>query len=170
MWSCDTADPETRRRHKMWLGFPNLPPASHNNLCASQAGVVLHHCSYSRVNGWFALSANNPLTCGDAAPLVRIAPRRVARQHRFRAGLPHVVDYRLAPNAANSRFPSTGTSVCRATSGTGSHPRETPLWNGRGQPCEFQKFPVGTAVDKLRLPTGTTPALRRVGQEHRQVA
>ncbi len=58
-----------------------------------------------------------------------------------------------SPNAANSRFRSTDSSVYRAASGTRTHHTDEWLWNGRGQPCELRKFPVGTAVDKIGLPT-----------------
>ena len=55
-------------RHKMWLGFPPSPASSHNKLCHHEGGDVLHHCSYSDVNGCLPVSANNPLTSDDAGP------------------------------------------------------------------------------------------------------
>ena len=58
----------------------------------------------------------------------------------------------LSPTAGCERVPNRSVapldpSVCRAASGTGRHPTDEWLWNGRGQRCEFRSISVTARVD-----------------------
>src|ERR671911_2676387 len=101
---------------------------------------VLHHCSYDHVNGIGVATERNPATSHDAAHRAPVG----SATHRFRAPQP----YRWFVSVPQNRpVAPLDPSACRAASGTGRHPTDEWLWNGRGQGCEIRSISVSPRVD-----------------------
>jgi hypothetical protein len=134
-------------------------PGDASTICCGALGQgdVLQHCNYDDVNVWSALAGNNALTSRDApeSDADFSAPAGDAT-HRFRVRYPTWPALGSPPTRAPTVERRHQSSMCRATTGTGTNPKGDGVWNGRGQRCELPILSVHIAVDERGLPTGTS--------------
>ena len=139
-------------------GFPPVPTDQPQQVVWMKVGDVLHHCSYSSVNGWLPLSPNNPLTSDNAGPPgadTATGERRDAQVQGVKHPMWSVTGSpptRPTPDSfhlfvrVSRRLPAQDTTLRTIGCGT----------EGDNQ-MNFWEFPVGAAVDKTGLPTAPPP-------------